>query len=162
MLMTSPANRCVVGSLANPVWQATQPSAKGPAWERTHWPVFPTNEMVSSLDGDWTWLEKQLKDKVKGKAAAGPLLAHCIARGNEQGEALGLARREDRDGFGLFEAGQKQEVRGLAKAEGVGTVAPHLAGADEHRRGTHSEVLIELLAPFGVGGRWGHCPLRYR
>ncbi len=45
-------------------------SAKGPAWERTNWPVFPTNEMVSSLDGDWTWLEKQLKDKVKGKAAA--------------------------------------------------------------------------------------------
>ncbi len=45
-------------------------NAKGPDWERTNWPVTPTNEMVSSLDGDWTWLEKQLKDKVKGKAVA--------------------------------------------------------------------------------------------
>ena len=45
-------------------------SAKGPEWERSNWPVTPTGEMVSALDGDWTWLEKQLKDKVKGKAAS--------------------------------------------------------------------------------------------
>ncbi|MER2606445.1 MAG: 2-oxoglutarate dehydrogenase E1 component, partial [Siculibacillus sp.] len=45
-------------------------SAKGPAWKRANWPVAASGEMVSSLDGDWTWLEASLKDKLKGKAAA--------------------------------------------------------------------------------------------
>ncbi len=45
-------------------------SAKGPSWKRANWPLKPGEEMVSVLDGDWGWLEKQLTDKVKGKAAA--------------------------------------------------------------------------------------------
>jgi 2-oxoglutarate dehydrogenase E1 component len=45
-------------------------SAKGPSWKRSNWPIKPGEEMVSVLDGDWAWLDAQLKDKLKGKAAA--------------------------------------------------------------------------------------------
>jgi 2-oxoglutarate dehydrogenase E1 component len=45
-------------------------SARGPGWKRPNWPIAPTGEMVSVLDGDWGWLEKQVKDKLKGKAQA--------------------------------------------------------------------------------------------
>ncbi|TBW40005.1 2-oxoglutarate dehydrogenase E1 component [Siculibacillus lacustris] len=44
-------------------------SAKGPAWKRSNWPIVAGGEMVSVLDSDWSWLEKQIKDKLKGKAA---------------------------------------------------------------------------------------------
>jgi 2-oxoglutarate dehydrogenase E1 component len=45
-------------------------SAEGPVWKRSNWPIQPKNEMVSVLDGDWGWLEAQVKDKLKGKAQA--------------------------------------------------------------------------------------------
>ncbi len=45
-------------------------NAEGPVWKRTNWPLKPKSEMVSVLDGDWSWLETQVKDKIKGKAEA--------------------------------------------------------------------------------------------
>ncbi|WP_407049415.1 2-oxoglutarate dehydrogenase E1 component [Methyloraptor flagellatus] len=48
--------------------QTVVKNAKGAAWERKDWPPKQNGDLVSALDSDWAWLEKQTADKVKGKA----------------------------------------------------------------------------------------------
>ncbi|MEJ1161870.1 2-oxoglutarate dehydrogenase E1 component [Prosthecomicrobium sp. N25] len=50
--------------------QAVIKNAKGASWERKDWPRPMNGELVSALDSDWGWLEKQMGDKLKGKASA--------------------------------------------------------------------------------------------
>src|SRR5258706_6817064 len=45
-------------------------SARGPSWQRAHWPQPARSELVSALDGDWQALERSLGDKVKARAQA--------------------------------------------------------------------------------------------
>ncbi|KZM38239.1 2-oxoglutarate dehydrogenase subunit E1 [Bartonella bacilliformis] len=46
-------------------------NAEGASWQRNHWPLKESGELVSALDGDWSALEKHLGDKLKEKAATG-------------------------------------------------------------------------------------------
>jgi 2-oxoglutarate dehydrogenase E1 component len=48
--------------------QAVLKNARGASWERPDWPRPMNGELVSALDSDWAWLEKQVGDKVKAKA----------------------------------------------------------------------------------------------
>src|SRR6266540_2811768 len=45
-------------------------SARGPSWQRPHWPQPARSELVAALDGDWRELERTLGDKVKARAQA--------------------------------------------------------------------------------------------
>ncbi len=44
--------------------------ARGPSWKRPDWPVPPRDELVASLGGDWTGLEKGIGETIKAKAQA--------------------------------------------------------------------------------------------
>ncbi|OPB32361.1 2-oxoglutarate dehydrogenase E1 component [Bartonella sp. AR 15-3] len=44
-------------------------NAEGATWQRDHWPLKESGELVSALDNDWSALEKHLGDKLKEKAA---------------------------------------------------------------------------------------------
>ncbi|OPB30355.1 2-oxoglutarate dehydrogenase E1 component [Bartonella sp. WD12.1] len=44
-------------------------NAEGATWQRDHWPLKASGELVCALDGDWSALEKHLGDKLKAKAA---------------------------------------------------------------------------------------------
>jgi 2-oxoglutarate dehydrogenase E1 component len=43
-------------------------SARGASWRRPNWPLRPSGDLVSALDGDWAATEKLIGDKIKGKA----------------------------------------------------------------------------------------------
>ena len=42
--------------------------ARGASWARTDWPVAANGEMVSALDGNWMAYERELAQKIDGKA----------------------------------------------------------------------------------------------
>ncbi|MXN66766.1 2-oxoglutarate dehydrogenase E1 component [Stappia sp. GBMRC 2046] len=44
--------------------------ARGAPWKRADWPIAANGELVSALDGNWAPVEKDLGDKLKGKAKA--------------------------------------------------------------------------------------------
>ncbi|WP_019220971.1 2-oxoglutarate dehydrogenase E1 component [Bartonella senegalensis] len=44
-------------------------NAEGATWQRDHWPLKASDELVSALDGDWSVVEKHVGDKLKEKAA---------------------------------------------------------------------------------------------
>ncbi|WP_375609008.1 MULTISPECIES: 2-oxoglutarate dehydrogenase E1 component [unclassified Bartonella] len=46
-------------------------NAEGATWQRDHWPLKASGELVSALDGDWSSLEKYLGDKLKERAITG-------------------------------------------------------------------------------------------
>lgn len=48
--------------------QTVLKNAEGASWERSDWPRPMNGELVSALDGDWAWLEKQVGDKIKAKS----------------------------------------------------------------------------------------------
>jgi len=48
--------------------QTVLKNARGASWERSDWPRPANGELVSALDSDWGWLEKQAGDKIKAKA----------------------------------------------------------------------------------------------
>ncbi len=50
--------------------QATKRAAAGPAWKDKNWPLPPTDELVSALDGNWAALEPAIKSKIEAKAQA--------------------------------------------------------------------------------------------
>ena len=42
--------------------------AEGPSWKRTAWPGAENGELVAALDGDWGVLERQLGNRIQGRA----------------------------------------------------------------------------------------------
>jgi 2-oxoglutarate dehydrogenase E1 component len=44
--------------------------AEGPSWQRRDWPRPARDELLSALDGDWGAVEKNVGDKLKGRAQA--------------------------------------------------------------------------------------------
>lgn len=46
-------------------------NAKGPSWEKPHWPQAPSDDLTSALDGNWTQVEQVVGKKIAAKAAAG-------------------------------------------------------------------------------------------
>ncbi|MDD9333136.1 MAG: 2-oxoglutarate dehydrogenase E1 component, partial [Bartonella sp.] len=48
-------------------------NAEGATWQRDHWPLKESGELVSALDNDWSALEKHFGDKLKEKAAVNPV-----------------------------------------------------------------------------------------
>src|SRR5262245_2065651 len=44
-------------------------SVKGASWKKAHWPATPGGEWVNAIDGRWPAVEKEISDKIKGKAA---------------------------------------------------------------------------------------------
>ncbi len=45
---------------------------QGPSWRKANWPLSPTDEMTSALDGNWAALEKHLAPKIAERAKAKP------------------------------------------------------------------------------------------
>ena len=43
-------------------------SARGASWSRKDWPVAANGELVSALDGNWTAYEREIAQKIGGKA----------------------------------------------------------------------------------------------
>ncbi|WP_315836728.1 2-oxoglutarate dehydrogenase E1 component [Bradyrhizobium prioriisuperbiae] len=43
-------------------------NAQGPSWEKANWPVGPTDELTSALDGNWALAEKVIGGKLQAKA----------------------------------------------------------------------------------------------
>jgi 2-oxoglutarate dehydrogenase E1 component len=43
-------------------------NADGASWKRPNWPIHANGELVSALDGNWITVEKNVGDKLKGKA----------------------------------------------------------------------------------------------
>ena len=43
--------------------------AKGPSWEKPHWPIDANGELTSALDGNWGDVEAHVEKKLKAKAA---------------------------------------------------------------------------------------------
>ncbi len=43
-------------------------SADGPSWKRPDWPPLEGGELISALDGDWTEVERALRNKLRAKA----------------------------------------------------------------------------------------------
>src|SRR5690606_13168139 len=39
--------------------------AKGPAWQRSDWPIAADGELVSALDGNWHGIETAIGDKIR-------------------------------------------------------------------------------------------------
>jgi 2-oxoglutarate dehydrogenase E1 component len=44
-------------------------NAQGASWKKPNWPVAPSGETISALDGNWAQVEKVIGDKLKAKAA---------------------------------------------------------------------------------------------
>ena len=45
-------------------------NAKGPSWEKPHWPPTPSDDLTSALDGNWAQVEKAVGNKLAAKAQA--------------------------------------------------------------------------------------------
>ena len=45
--------------------------ARGASWSRADWPVAANGELVSALDGNWGAYEREISDKISGKAQKG-------------------------------------------------------------------------------------------
>jgi len=45
-------------------------SARGPSWQRPHWPPVPRGDLISALDADWGEVEQTIGDKVRATAQA--------------------------------------------------------------------------------------------
>ncbi len=45
-------------------------NAKGPSWEKPHWPPTPSDDLTSALDGNWAQVEKAVGNKLAAKAEA--------------------------------------------------------------------------------------------
>src|SRR5512143_2090900 len=43
-------------------------AAQGPSWKKPNWPLRPTGDLVSALDGDWAGTEKKIGEKISAKA----------------------------------------------------------------------------------------------
>ncbi|MEP3275528.1 MAG: 2-oxoglutarate dehydrogenase E1 component [Stappiaceae bacterium] len=48
--------------------EAVIKEARGAPWRRPDWPIAANGELVSALDGNWAPVEKDLGNKIKGKA----------------------------------------------------------------------------------------------
>ncbi len=55
--------------------QSVDKQARGPSWEKPNWPILPTNDLISALDGDWRAIEKAVGEKLRVKAGAEPKIA---------------------------------------------------------------------------------------
>ncbi|WP_108520622.1 2-oxoglutarate dehydrogenase E1 component [Bradyrhizobium algeriense] len=47
-----------------------QKNAEGPSWGRDNWPLTPSDELTSALDGNWVTVEKAVGTKLAAKAQA--------------------------------------------------------------------------------------------
>src|ERR1700704_3863350 len=47
-----------------------QKIAEGPSWARTNWPLTPSDDLTSALDGNWAEVEKVIGTKLAAKAQA--------------------------------------------------------------------------------------------
>ncbi len=45
-------------------------AAQGPSWKNPNWPLRPSGDLVSALDGDWAGTEKKIGEKISAKAQA--------------------------------------------------------------------------------------------
>ncbi|MBY0381133.1 MAG: 2-oxoglutarate dehydrogenase E1 component [Xanthobacteraceae bacterium] len=45
-------------------------NARGPSWEKPHWPQTPSDDLTHALDGNWALVEKAVGGKIAAKAAA--------------------------------------------------------------------------------------------
>ncbi len=45
-------------------------AAQGASWKKPNWPVRPSGDLVSALDGDWAGTEKKIGEKISTKAQA--------------------------------------------------------------------------------------------
>jgi 2-oxoglutarate dehydrogenase E1 component len=45
-------------------------AAQGASWKKPNWPVRPSGDLVSALDGDWAGTEKKIGEKISAKAQA--------------------------------------------------------------------------------------------
>jgi len=57
------------GALKDDAKDATTASG-GASWQRPNWPIHANGELISALDGNWAQVEKNVGDKLKGKAQA--------------------------------------------------------------------------------------------
>ena len=48
-----------------------QKNAAGPSWEKSNWPVSPTDDLTHALDGNWAKVEKAVGAKLAAKAEKG-------------------------------------------------------------------------------------------
>jgi 2-oxoglutarate dehydrogenase E1 component len=55
------------GALKDDAKDATTASG-GASWQRPNWPIHANGELISALDGNWAQVEKNVGDKLKGKA----------------------------------------------------------------------------------------------
>src|SRR6187402_1826448 len=46
-----------------------QKNAAGPSWGRSNWPLTPSDDLTSALDGNWAQVEKVVGAKLAAKAA---------------------------------------------------------------------------------------------
>ena len=45
-------------------------NARGPSWEKPHWPPTPSDELTSALDSNWAQVEQVITSKIAAKSAA--------------------------------------------------------------------------------------------
>ncbi|HEY0218301.1 MAG TPA: 2-oxoglutarate dehydrogenase E1 component [Afipia sp.] len=57
-------------------------NAKGPSWEKPHWPQAPSDDLTSALDGNWTQVEQVVGKKIAAKAAAGTAQGAASTQGS--------------------------------------------------------------------------------
>src|ERR1700681_622236 len=48
-----------------------QKNADGPSWAKANWPLTPSDDLTSALDGNWAQVEKAIGAKIAAKAQAG-------------------------------------------------------------------------------------------
>jgi 2-oxoglutarate dehydrogenase E1 component len=48
-----------------------QKNAEGPSWAKANWPLTPSDDLTSALDGNWAQVEKAIGAKIAAKAQAG-------------------------------------------------------------------------------------------
>src|SRR5690348_545813 len=44
-------------------------NAEGPSWEKANWPLTPSDDLTSALDGNWAKVEKVIAGKLAAKGA---------------------------------------------------------------------------------------------
>ena len=70
-------------SSVDPEWQSffkslndapadVEKNARGPSWEKPNWPLTPSDDLTSALDGNWAQVEKVMGDKIAKRAASAP------------------------------------------------------------------------------------------
>jgi 2-oxoglutarate dehydrogenase E1 component len=52
--------------------EAPAEQKSGPSWARKDWPLAPTGELISALDGNWPMVEKAVGAKIEARAKAEP------------------------------------------------------------------------------------------